>query len=854
MPTSKSIHVFTTNFLPPAGSPRGGDDRAAQIISALTKAGHQVTYSMPLSGDMPDEERAAVVDRLMPDQRWCCDHFDQPEIVLNRLQPDIAIYSGTAAFRTVRRYARDIVEIVDLTCASPLLNVDYESIQDPRKTGHAKLLETRARRVVDQLRHADYLLTVSESQKYFWLAYCSMAGFSFRELDVRICPVALAPPPAERKLSPSLSLAYAGAITRNNSVALLDTAAETLDRIPGAVFHVFAQSPGQDTGAEAKAALDQLTQHTSVRYHRFQTAGEFHRIASTCWAALHLSDHLKEAGPMDSGALRFVANGLPLIYTHSHSDLARLLAQFGAGWSLAADDPGSLLKTVISALAEGGPSLAESSSAQIRRLVAAHFDPDVCMAPLVDLCNSDVAKRSARTPYKRTPSKNGALPALGNTLVITPEPTGPIAELRLNNPLRSLQHQGFLAGFRNTDLSFSSIRNDGTPYDSILVQRTVPEYIYEVLYQLGLPFILDIDDNLLARADYRRMPAEASITTGLRYASIVTAPNPRLIRLLEKYSGLRLASKAMITPNALPFARSIQPAKRPSQLIWIQSDIAALSASREAVVRAVDDFSRKHHLPVVLIGRNVVEGAVFERQVIMGEIGFTANLQLLENAPTSIGIAPLETNADPETLDFIAGKSDLKILLFAGYGHPAVYSASPPYTDSPLQSGEMLIGNSYEAWTAALEYQLTEGWKTVADRARRIQSDRGIGRVSNESWAPAISQVLLEKPILGRDLYEAFMEALRVGRSPGSAIPFDERLALKDAEQGEPLTSFDSRMLERLDGESKLAYHRISSRITDMRHTIRNLQKEVMDLRNSLSWRITAPLRKIAKPIMERKR
>jgi hypothetical protein len=254
----------------------------------------------------------------------------------------------------------------------------------------------------------------------------------------------------------------------------------------------------------------------------------------------------------------------------------------------------------------------------------------------------------------------------------------------------------------------------------------------------------------------------------------VTAPNPRLVHALERYTGLQLAAKAFITPNSLPFpaATADKPAQPPSQIIWIQSDIAALDRSRREVVSAVEKFSEKYGLPVILIGRNVLDGPQFRHQVVMGEIDFTANLQLLATAPLSLGVAPLETKADWETLDFVAGKSDLKILLFAGYGHAGVYSAAPPYTDSNLQNGLSIVANSAPEWMEALEYEFREGWKRMSAIARDIQAERNVDKVARENWLPAIEAARLSRPITGAELFEIYESRFQMEHSSMHSLAY----------------------------------------------------------------------------------
>jgi hypothetical protein len=459
-------------------------------------------------------------------------------------------------------------------------------------------------------------------------------------------------------------------------------------------------------------------------------------------------------------------------------------------------------------------------SGNARRLACEQFAADASIGPLLDLCAAPLRKRSIATAASNTGVRKNNRRAdrpIGNVLTVTPG-AGALFELRVGNPLRSLQRANRISRFVNTGPFLEELPDNNLPVDAIIVQRSVPDYLYRALSMAGIPFLLDVDDNLLANAVYRTEPIETAVVEGLARAAAVTAPNPGLVRLLEKYSGLELATRSYIAPNALPFPSAARTPQQPVQLIWIQSDIAALSDSREAVVQAVEDFSCKYRLPLILIGKNVLTAPTFSHQVVLGQIDFNENLRLLETAPPSIGIAPLETSADRETLDFVAGKSDLKILLFGGYGHPAVYSASPPYTDSALQSGGSVVKNTYSAWMEALEFQYHEGWRLMGEHSRRIRHERHIDKVAIESWAPALESCVLEKPIPAADLYEIFQGALR---------------------DGPEQTQFRGGAL------------RLENIYSELQLENRLLHREVQELRRSLSWRLTAPVRTVAKPLME---
>lgn len=123
-------------------------------------------------------------------------------------------------------------------------------------------------------------------------------------------------------------------------------------------------------------------------------------------------------------------------------------------------------------------------------------------------------------------------------LAITPN-TGAIAELRIINPLRALHRKNKISGYKIVDYSLSQLIGDNDYYDALLIQRAAPNYIFNSLNKRKIPYLLDIDDNLLANASYRGLKAELDLLEGLIGCSALITPNKRLISLLEKYSNCR---------------------------------------------------------------------------------------------------------------------------------------------------------------------------------------------------------------------------------------------------------------------------------------------------------------------------
>lgn len=369
---------------------------------------------------------------------------------------------------------------------------------------------------------------------------------------------------------------------------------------------------------------------------------------------------------------------------------------------------------------------------------------------------------------------------------------GVLRELRLEMPLKNLKKQGLIQDYFISDVLLYEIPNDYV-FDAVWLQRIVsPVLIGHIEKRTNGNFLYDTDDLILGSPSYirERFPNTAAPKKAMENCKVLSVTSDRLVRLLEEYSGLKLSPKTVVCPNGFDFPHGLRTPQKPHGLIWTSGDYAALLYSKEAVVNAVVRFSEKYDLPVYCFG--YLGDEVKERvrnAVDLGFVSFWHYKALLASFPALIGVAPLETVAEKSDLDFINSKSDVKMVDFAGAGHPAAYSTAAPYMDTDLRCG-LLVENNEEEWLDCFETIYAESWKKLDKEQGAIIEARKMDRLATECWYEAICRARLERPIIGKDI------------------------------------KFSSESIAPIESPDEL-------------------QRQIAWMQNSLSWRITEPLRKI---------
>ena len=339
--------------------------------------------------------------------------------------------------------------------------------------------------------------------------------------------------------------------------------------------------------------------------------------------------------------------------------------------------------------------------------------------------------------------------------------TSLVAAARVHAPLRALRAAGLIESYVVTDATLRGAPRDGR-FDVVWLQRAADAWVARALAsRLQGRYLLDLDDHLLCRPAYLApadLPDPEVLTATLEGCRVLTTPSRRLAALLEDRSGVSLLDRSSVCPNGVagPWAPLRTPG-RPAAMLLTQGHRLALTTSREEVLTAIAEGAARHGLPLWVLG----DAPADLRAIAVGAGATMTTLSprswgeyhaALAGPPTLLGIAPLETRGDPDTVEFVGGKSDVKMVEYGGFGHPAVYSAAAPYAESDLRCGR-LAANDAASWTAAIDELMAGGWSAAADEAREVRERRDLARLAAECWWPALQAARLEEPVRGADLF-----------------------------------------------------------------------------------------------------
>jgi hypothetical protein len=339
-------------------------------------------------------------------------------------------------------------------------------------------------------------------------------------------------------------------------------------------------------------------------------------------------------------------------------------------------------------------------------------------------------------------------------LVIT-EDSGFLRGLRVDMPLVNLKKHGLIDGYYVTDPTLFDVP-DELLFDVVWLQRIRnAKLIGHLDKAIGSNYLYDLDDFMIGVPSYipeQELRNKEVIIRAIRNCKVLTVTSARLTTLLETATEPGLCEKTIVCPNGFEFPRGTRTPSKPQGIVLTQSDRLALTASLSAVMTAVINFSERHDLRIFFFGSLDKEITSWSARIIhVGRLALWHYHAVLSALPSMIGIAPLETAADKATLNFINGKSDVKMVSYGGMGHPSVYSDAPPYSDTDLRVG-VLVENTFDAWTQGLETIYHDMWEKLDRDQEQVIELRNMDRVASESWYEAIVRARLPFPMTGRDI------------------------------------------------------------------------------------------------------
>ncbi len=261
--------------------------------------------------------------------------------------------------------------------------------------------------------------------------------------------------------------------------------------------------------------------------------------------------------------------------------------------------------------------------------------------------------------------------------------------------------------------------------------------------------------------------------TLVRGCAVLTTSTDRLAGLLQQEAHTLLLDRAVTCRNLAAEQPPEVAAGEPRCLLWSQSDTPALAGDYLEVVRAIRDFCIANRLRLVCIGAPppplIAESGVEVEHI--GLLPYQAYLAQLRALAPGILVAPLETSADPTTMAFVEGKSDIKMLEALATGLVGVFSDAAAYRDSDLPP-PILCRNEYAAWFKGLDRArrlCREGQPRQRLPDHRIAAGLGL-----QSWSQAVMRARLCYPLRLSELRNAMaMTRSRLQRRLLSPEEFD---------------------------------------------------------------------------------
>jgi hypothetical protein len=388
---SKKIMIVTYQDIHRSDRPTtGGSLRAYNLGEALRECGHSIVYSIPENCiDLSAEYENEI-------QRYAHRVNNIKEIVADA-EADIVIFCnwGLVSYAT----ELDLPVVVDMNGSLVLENY-YR--------GHSEL-SVDALAKLRALSKVDLILTGSETQKKYLIAWCLMAGMNPESLPIEVVPFSLPPRMPEPRSPAQPIFVMAGYewpwLDGQKAVEIVS---QELGRLGKGKLEIYSESPpytdilpGEDSsknliGVLQVADLDRTVRKEPVSFSRLT------EILSRCSVALDVwNSNLERELAFPTRTAVYLWSGLPVICS-TNGDLAKLIRFYDAGWTVDIRESCALSDLVRRLVTAPGKIVEKSVNAQ--SLASNHLTWDKTIAPLNSFCN-DPFKNRHHSPFLVTLDK-----------------------------------------------------------------------------------------------------------------------------------------------------------------------------------------------------------------------------------------------------------------------------------------------------------------------------------------------------------------------------------------------------------------------------------------------------------------
>jgi hypothetical protein len=764
------VHVFAIDWVPSRNDiASGGGLRSLQIIEALRNGGHDVSWSVPANA-----RHVRRVGRDSPELRHVEMHDEHNQLdLLKRLRPEVVFWLPALIRNIPFLNDTGMVNVCDLI-GLPHVEAAMGSPAAVRPMGQ---------RLTGLCTGADLVLTGSEEQNGYW-----QAALERHEPAV---PTAIVPYALPRSLSTAQAVGAAQLRTLHvtgmiyawsTSVRLLARVADWVSVRNNIRLSLIAGTdPGGATDRSELEQLHAITARLGVRplsEATFADAMAEYRPGSLSLDLYETTPERQMAVPIRS--VNALAHGVPILSTIDGAFTRRLQR---AGAAVIATGAGQhSLEATLDRLASLPASDFGRMADAARAFSSQEFDAGDASDALLGAVDAAIDRRAAR---RRSWHVNvpGA-PRPGHVLILSDEGDN-LQDLRVKIPFGTLHSRGQISGYSIWNRGKFSFSTSAEPkqltFDAIWVQRHIDPEVSIALSVMDQPFVYDLDDNLLNSPSYRPRFSLESVQTVrhmVRTCTTLSCSTARLAKLIQQATAEFIIDKTVLTPNLVRDQTGPRASGTPRAVIWSSTDTPALAHSRIPVLKAIRDFCLTYGLKLVCIGSpppDLIAESMVEVEHIAA-MPYSEYLSLLRSYVPAILACPLETSADQETLDFVNGKSDIKVLETLATGLIGVFSRALPYVDSDLTAA-VLCENSYTSWFEGLTAA-----RQLAEQPAKpclVPNSRIAGALGAEPWRAALDRVRLARPVPFQE-FESALSLLRgrIGRRLLSHMEFDQEFYL----------------------------------------------------------------------------